>query len=113
MRKFDTSAGLSTKEIGVIKYNIKKEISRQLPELPDPVETKLFLQGGGAWLFSWSLFNEHLPIKSSDIISLEVTVKLKREFHHYKITTHHNFSCKVQMQEDIYHPKLSVTKSTA
>lgn len=113
MRKFNASSGLSTKEIGIIKYNIKNEISRQLPELPDPVETKLFLQGRDAWLFSWSLLNENLPIKSNGTTSLEVKVKLKREFHCYKITTQHNFSCKVQMQEDIYHPKLSVSKKTA
>ena len=110
MSKLDTSVGLSTKEIGIIKYNIKNEISRQLPELPDPVETKLFLQGRGAWVFSWSLLNESTPIESKDTISLEVIAKLKREFHHYKATTHHKFSCKVRMHEDIYHPKLSVTK---
>jgi len=49
MKKFDKSSGLSNKEIGAIKYNIKNEISRKLPELPDPVETKLFLQGRSAW----------------------------------------------------------------
>lgn len=52
MSKLDTSVGLSTKEIGIIKYNIKNEISRQLPELPDSVETKIFLQGRDAWVFN-------------------------------------------------------------
>ncbi len=113
MRKLDASSELSTKEIGIIKHNIKIEISRQLPELPDPVETKLFFQGRDAWLFGWSLLNEKIPIKSNDTISLEITVKLKKEFHCYKITTHHNFLCKVQMQDDIFHPNLSVTKRTA
>ena len=111
MSKLDASTGLTTKEIGAIKYNVKKEIARQLPELPDPVEIKLFFQGRDAWLFSWNLLNEDLPIESNDTISLEVTVKLKREFHDYRITTRQNFLCKVKMQEDIYRPKLSVTKS--
>lgn len=113
MRKLDALSGLSTKEIGIIKHKIKNAVSRQLPELPDPLEIKLFLQGRDAWIFSWSLLNESLPIKSNDIISLEVTVNLKKEFHCYKIITHHNFSCKVHMQEDLYHPKLSITKRTA
>ncbi len=109
MSKFDASSGLSTKEIGIIKYNIKNQIARQLPLLPDPVETKLFLQGREAWSFGWSLLNETLPIKPNETISVEVTVKLKKEFHSYEITRQHSFSCKVQMREDLYHPKLSVT----
>ena len=113
MRKFDASSGLSRKEIGIIKYNLKREISRQLPELPDPVETKLFLRGRDAWLFGWSLLNKNFPIKSHDVIYLEVAVKLKKEFYHNNITTHYIFSCKIHMQEDIYHPKLSVSKRTA
>ncbi len=113
MSKFDASSGLSTKEIGIIKYNIKNQIAKQLPLLPDPVETKLFLQGRDAWLFGWRLLNENLPVESNDTISVEVTVKLKKEFHCYKITRYHSFSCKVQMQDDIYHPNLSVTRKTA
>ena len=110
MSKFDTSTGLSAKEIGTIKYNIKKEISWQLPELPDIIETKLFLQGRDAWIFSWNLLNNKLPIEGKDTINLEVTVKLKREFHCYKIEKRHKFSCKLQMHEDISHPTLSATK---
>lgn len=110
MRKLDTSSGLSNKEIGTIKYNVKNEISRKLPELPDPVETKLFLQGRNAWMFNWSLLNKDASIAPNETISLEVIVKLKREFHHHQDITQHKFSCKVQMQKDIYHPKLTVTK---
>ena len=113
MSQFDALSGLSTKEIGIIKYNIKNQIARQLPLLPDPVETKLFLQGRDAWVFGWSLLNENLPIESNDTIFVKVTVKLKKEFHCYKIPRHHSFSYKVQMQEDIYHPKVSVTGKTA
>jgi hypothetical protein len=112
MRKFDSSTGLSTKEIGAIKYNVKNEISRQLPELSDPVETKLFLQGRSAWTYNWSLLNENSPIELTDPISLEVIVKLKREFHHCNAKTQHKFLCKVQIHEDIYNPKLSATKIT-
>ena len=110
MSKLDSSVGLSTKEIGVIKYNIKNEISRQLPVLPDPVETRLFLQGRDAWVFSWDLLNKKLPLGENDIISIDVVAKLKREFHDYKSVKHHEFACKVQMREDLYHPKISVTK---
>jgi hypothetical protein len=113
MQKFDTSCGLSKKEIDIIKYNVKNEISRQLPDLPDPVETKLFLQGRDAWIFTWCLLNDKSPIASNETVSLEVVAKLKREFHHYQKTRHYNFLCKVQMQEDIYHPKLSIFKNMA
>ena len=110
MRKLDPSIGLSAKEIGTIKYNIKKEISRVLPELPDIVETQLFLQGRDAWVYSWSLLNIDLPIEINDIIVIEVTAKLKRDFHRYGTITRHTFSCTVKINEDVYHPKVSTTK---
>lgn len=114
MQKFDPSCGLSEKEIGIIKYNVKNEISRQLPELPDSVETKLFLQGRDAWVFSWCMSNEKYPIESNETVSLEVVAKLKREFHHYQNTKHYKFSCNVQMRkDDIYHPKLSIMGNLA
>ena len=114
MQKFDPSGGLSKKEIGIIKYNVKNEISRELPELPEFVETKIFLQGRDAWVFSWSLLNEKYPIESNETVSLEVVAKLKREFHQYQNTTHYKFTCNVQMQqENMYHPKLSITKNFA
>lgn len=44
MQKFDTSCGLSQKQIGAIKYNVKNEILRQLPVLPEPVRQSFFLK---------------------------------------------------------------------
>ena len=113
MGKLDTSTGLSTKEIGAIKYKIKNEIEYQLPELPDPVETQLFLQGRGAWTFTWNLLNKNIPIQTNDKISIEVVAKLKKEFHCYQTTTCYKYMCNVQMQKDLYRPKLSVTEIIA
>lgn len=110
MGKFDLSIGLSAKEIGAIKYKIKNEILYQLPELPDSVETMLFLQGRGAWMFTWNLLNKNTPVQANDTILIEVIAKLKKEFHCYKTETCHKYMCNVQSQKDIYHPKLSVTE---
>ena len=111
MQKFDPSCGLSRKEIEIIKFLVKQEITRQLPLLPDPIETKLFLQGRDAWMFRWHLLNEKYPISSKEPVTLEVVVKLKREFHCYQDTTHYKFSCKVKMLlEDLYHPKVTIKK---
>jgi hypothetical protein len=109
MQKFDSSCGLSSKEIRIIKYNVKGKISRLLPLLPDPIETKLFLQGRDAWVFSWCLLHERYPISSKEPVSLEVIAKLKREFHCYQDSTHYKFSCKIRVvHDDLSHPKLSI-----
>jgi hypothetical protein len=109
MQKFDPSCGLSRKEIGIIKYILKHELGRKLPLLPDSVETKLFLQGRDAWMFSWFLLHEKLTISSKKTVSVEVVAKLKREFHRYQDTTQYKFLCKVKMvQNDLYNPKLSI-----
>ena len=114
MQKFDTSCGLSRKEIGTVKYSVKNGMSRQLPELPDSVETKLFIQGRNAWIFSWRLLNQKVPIKSDGTVSLEVVAKLKREFYHYQSTAHYKFSCKVRIRRnDLYHPDISVAKGSS
>jgi hypothetical protein len=111
MQTFDSSCGLSPKEIRIIKYDIKKKITGQLPLLPDPIGTKLFLQGRDAWMFSWCLLHEKHPISSKEPVILKVIVKLKREFHCYQDTTHYRFSCKVKMlHEDLYHPKVTIKK---
>ena len=110
MQKFDAKCGLSKKIIGIIKYNVKKEILRKLPVLPDPVETKLFLEGRDAWVFGWCLLNENCPIGPQETVSLEVEAKLKRGFHGYQKTTLYKFSCHVQIQKDIFHPVLSVAQ---
>jgi hypothetical protein len=113
MQKFDASCGLTKKQIGIIKYNVKNGILRQLPSLPEHVETKLFFEGRDAWIYSWCLLNEQNPIESTDEISLEVVAKLKKEFHHYQESTQYRFSCKVQLRKDIYRPKVSITKNSA
>lgn len=110
MSSLDVSAGLSAKDIDSIKYNIKKQISSELPELPDIVETQLFLQGRSPWNFYWRLLDSNAPIAPNVTISFEVTVKLKREFHHHGATTHHTFLCKVRTTGDAYHPSVSVLR---
>lgn len=82
MEKFDISCGLTKKQIDITKYGVKNEIERSLPILPDAVETILFLQGSDAWTYKWGLTekNDKLPV---DQISLEVIVKLKKEFHDF------------------------------
>ena len=72
MQKFDPSCGLSKKEIRIIKFNVINGISRPLPELPDSVETKLFLQGRDAWVFRWYILNGKYPISSNETVSLEI-----------------------------------------
>ena len=114
MQKFDSSCGISKKEIDIIKFNIKRNIELQLPVLPESIGTKLFLQGRDAWIFSWCLLNEKFPIPSSETISLEVVAKLKREFHQYIDKTNYNFTCNVKMKKkDLYHPKVSIIKNFA
>ena len=111
MQKFDPSCGLSAKEIRIVKYQISHEITRQLPLLPDYVETKLFLQGRDAWMFRWFLQHENYPISSSKPVSLEVVAKLKKEFYQYQATTDYRFSCKVKIiDSDLYHPKITIKK---
>ena len=110
MWKFDPQIGLSAKEIRAIKFNIKNEISLQLPELPDAVGTRLFLEGRDAWIFNWRVLNDSLPIGINNTIAIEVTVKLKREFHSYEGATYHKFSCMVTVDDNVYHPNISITK---
>jgi hypothetical protein len=111
MQKFDPSCGLSTKEIMNVKYQISHEITRQLPLLPDHIETILFLQGRDAWMFRWFLQHEHYPISSKNPVSLEVVAKLEKEFHQYQETTQYKFSCKVKLVEnDLFHPKITINK---
>ena len=109
MHKFDTSFGLKKKQIDIIKYVVKDEINRRLPLLPEPIETKLFLEGRDAWVYSWSLKKPY-PLEPNDEISLEAVAKLKREFHKYQKTKHYKFSCKVQQGQDISRPKISINE---
>jgi hypothetical protein len=111
MHKFDTSSGLTKNQIQIIKYAVKNEILRQLPILPEPIETKLFFEGRDAWIFSWSLIEQH-PIDSKDEISLDVVAKLKREFHPYNESTHYKYSCVVNLRQDIYRSKVIIKKKS-
>lgn len=109
MHKFDTSCGLTKKQIGAVRFAVKNEILRHLPILPDPVEIKLFLEGREAWIYNWNL-NERYHSDSKDKISLEVVIKLKREFHHCEVGKHHRFSCIVQPGSNIYRSKVAIIK---
>lgn len=110
MQKFDLTCGLSKKEIEIIKYNIRGKIVRQLPVMPDKIETIFFFQGRDAWVFSWLLLNEKSHLESNvTSISLEVVAKLKKEFHNYQDKKQFKYSCKVKMhRDDLYHPKIII-----
>jgi hypothetical protein len=110
MNRLDTSAGLSANAIDTIKYLIKRKVAGELPELPDAVETRLFLQGRTPWNFYWTLLNSDVPIAADEIILIEVTAKLKREFHHHGTIVQHRFRCKVRMTEDVYRPRVSIKR---
>ena len=107
MYKFDTSTGLTRKQIGIIKYAVKNEISRHLPVLPEPIETKLFLEGRDAWIFSWTL-NKQYVTDSKVEISLDVVAKLKKEFHPYNESTRYKYSCIVRLRKEICPPKVTI-----
>jgi len=108
MCKFDKSCGLPQNQIGAIKFAIRNRISRHLPILSEPVETMLFLQGRDAWLYSWKLRRQPSD-ETKGSISLDVVVKLKKEFHHCEECRQHRFLCRVQLGSDIYQPKVSLT----
>jgi hypothetical protein len=112
MDKFDASCGLTKKQIGIIKFAVKNEVLRHLPILPELIETKLFLQGKDAWIYSWNLSDQQ-PAGSEDKISLEVVVNLKRGFHSYEKCTQYRFLCMVQMGRNIYRPRISIIKKAA
>ncbi|MCF6286307.1 MAG: hypothetical protein L3K26_14120 [Candidatus Hydrogenedentes bacterium] len=106
MPKFDVSCGLSIKQISAIKYLVKKEISATLPELPEFVETQLFFQGRNAWVFAWNLTEESV-VENSEIF-LEVIVKLKKSFHEQLEFKRYHFSCRVEIEENVYQSRLFI-----
>jgi hypothetical protein len=108
VKKFDASCGICAKEISTIKFNVKNHIMLGLPELPDPIETKLFLQGRDARIFSWGLLNEKLPISSSSLVILEVMAKLKKEFQNHLKITHLRFLCEIRRKRDVYNPVVTI-----
>lgn len=105
--KLDASCGLSAKQIGTIKFKIKRALDVKLPMLPDHVEEMLFLQGRDAWTFSWQVLKQEAQ-SASHPITLEVEVKLKREFASYPISPRHRFQCRLNLQPDIYAAKPTV-----
>ena len=112
MHKFDTSCGLTEKQIGIIRFAIKRAIGPSLPVLPEHVETMLFFQGRDAWTYSWQL-REQDALEPLKLMSVEVVAKLKKEFHQYKVRTRHTFLCKLQLEPDIYQPIISIRKENA
>jgi len=106
-KPLNASCGLSSKQIGIVKYVIKNAVGLKLPEFPEHVEMKLFFQGRAAWTYSWRLLGQNIQDQSLPI-SIEVDAKLKKEFMQYQKRTRYTFICKVQLQQDIYSPKISI-----
>lgn len=112
MSKLDASCGLTSHQIGAIKYAIKRHVGLKLQLLPEHVEMKLFFQGRSAWTCSWNLLDQDArnPLHP---MSIEVDVKLKKEFHQYQLCTRYTFLCKLQLQPDIYSSVKSIRKKTS
>ena len=108
MQKFDKSCGLSEKEIGIIKFKIKRNIEEDLPRLPDFIETKLYFQARDPWVYSWNLENVSTNNKS---IKVKLTIKLKKEFHTYLDQKHYVFLCNAKVVEDLYRPEIIIHKT--
>jgi hypothetical protein len=112
MSKLDASCGLTSQQIGTIKFAIKRALDLKLPLLPDPIETNLFFEGRDAWIYSWDLLNQDAQ-KPLHPISVKVDVKLKKEFCQYQLRQRYTFLCKLELQPDIYSPIKSIhEKST-
>lgn len=107
MHKLDAACGLSTKQIGIIKFKIKRAVSLRLPVLPENVEMMLFFQGRDAWTYSWCL-HDQIDHNSQRPISIDVDVKLKKEFLRYQLRARYKFVCQLRLQSDIYEPKISI-----
>jgi len=109
VNKLDTSCGLTEKQIAIIKYNIKRDLNIRLPLLPENEDMKLFFEGRDAWTYSWGVL-ERPKGALRERLYLEVTAKLKKEFHHLELPRRHRFLCKVQVGPSIYHPKISIQR---
>jgi hypothetical protein len=109
MSKLDTSCGLTAQQIGTIKFAIKRALGLKLPILPEHVDMKLFFEGREAWTYSWRL-REQDALNPLHPMSVEVDVKLKKEFCQYQLCTRHMFLCQLQLQPDIYSPIRSIRK---
>lgn len=107
MYKLDLTSGLEPKPLSAIKYLIKTAIGQKLPFFPDDVEMMLFMEGRGAWSYSWRLLNKIEP-NSRSPISIAVEVTLKKEFLRYQPRARHLFRCKAWLQPEMDRPKVSV-----
>jgi hypothetical protein len=110
IQKLDKSCGLTPKQIGAIKFMIKQSIGLELPFLPDHVETKLFIEGRDPWTYAWRLINQDSK-NPTHPVSVEVDVKLKKEFFQYQTETHHTFLCSLELLPDMFTSKPRVRKS--
>ena len=60
MCALDPSWGCTAKQIGTIKFRIKRAIALRLPIFtPSMSNTELFMQGRDAWTFGWRLLNRN------------------------------------------------------
>jgi hypothetical protein len=109
MNRFDTSCELPEKEIGIIKNNIKVELGKRLPALPEHVEMKLFFEGRDAWVYSWQL-RERPKGAPEARLYLEVIAKLKKEFKYIEVLKRYRFLCEAQPGPSIYYPEISIYK---
>lgn len=109
IQKLDVACGLTPKQIGAIKFMIKQSIGLELPFLPDHVETKLFMEGRDPWIYAWRLINQDSK-NPTHPVSVEVDVKLKKEFFQYQTETHHTFLCSLELLPDMYASKPRVRK---
>ncbi len=107
MNKFDTSCGLTELEIGIVRYNIKKDLLKHLPVLPESVDMNLFFEGRDAWTYRWELRERG---RGAPLASLYVGVmmKLKKEFHYLEMPRLYKFLCIVQKGLSIYDPIISI-----
>jgi hypothetical protein len=112
VNRFDTSCGLTEKEIAIIRFNIKRDLQIRLPMLPDNVETKLFFEGRHAWTYSWRLRERPKGLPPARLY-VQVIAKLKKEFHYLELPRRHTFLCRVQIGPSIYHPKIFIHKEDA
>jgi len=67
----------------------------------------LFFQGRDAWTYSWRLLDQ-IDQNSQRPISVEVDVKLKKEFLQTQLRARYTFVCQVRLQPDVYEPKISM-----
>ena len=78
-----------------------------IPTLPEHVETELYFQGRDAWVYSWRLIDQDTQAPPK-LISVEVDVKLKKEFLQLLAKTRYTFLCQIQPKPDIYNPKVTI-----